>query len=119
MDINDSNIDKVLTFIGMPLKGRGYHYLVDLLLERSFCEGEDKPAYCKMINDVAYINDVDPQTVRRGVELYISKSVYTAPRRLGQDKYVFLLMLNALPIASLVEGLYTLMKNTKEEDYDE
>ena len=76
MDINDNNIDKVLTFIGMPLKGRGYHYLVDLLLERSFCEGEEKPAYCKMINDVAYINDVDPQTVRRGVELYISKSVF-------------------------------------------
>ena len=118
MKVIEENIETVLNYIGFSNKGVGRHYLVDMIIERDYVAGDiNKPLYTSMVNTVAQLNDVEPNTLRRGIMLYVEKNVNSLPVTIPTNKRVFLAMLASLPVASLIEILYTLMKNTEVEHY--
>lgn len=119
MKVTEENIAKVLSFIGFNSVGVGRHYLEDMLLERAYYDLNDwRPHYTQMVNDVSRINEVEPNTLRRGIKLYVDKNVNSLSVTIPTNKRVFLAMLASIPIASLVELLYTLMINTGVESYE-
>ena len=119
MNVTERTIGKVLDWLGFPNELVGRHYLEDMILERAYYESEEwDPVYTNMVRNVAYLNEVDENSIRRGVRSYVAKTIERLPYEFPRDKAILLKMLGSVPIAYQTELIFTLIKNTEEEDYE-
>ena len=119
MRITERTIGTVLDWLGFPNELVGRHYLEDMILERDYYELEGwNPVYTDMVRNVAHLNEVDENSIRRGVRSYVAKTIDRLPYGFPRDKAVLMKMLASVPIAYMTELIFTMMISTEEEDYE-